>query len=117
MWIKKEGRVIEVAYTEAEFLATSLPGKGWVITTVPILSEPSVFIPNLSPWQARKVLRARNILSTVESVVTTLDDDAKDGWEYATYIERSNPLVEYVCTSVGMTSLEIDEMFIEGSKL
>lgn len=76
-----------------------------------------VYIPTLSPWQTRKVLRRHNLLATVEAIVATLDADGQDGWEYATYVERTNPLVEYVCTQASMTSEQIDAMFIEGSEL
>jgi len=74
-----------------------------------------VIIPTLSMRQARLALLKDNLLSTVDSAITT--DEQRIWWDYSTTVERSNPLVIQVLTALGKTSEEIDQMFIGASEL
>ena len=74
-----------------------------------------VIIPTLSMRQARLALLKDNLLSTVDSAITT--DEQRIWWDYSTTVERSNPLVIQVLTALGKTSEEIDQMFIGASQL
>jgi hypothetical protein len=74
-----------------------------------------VIIPNISMRQARLALLKDNLLSTVDSAITT--DEKRIWWDYSTTVERSNPLVIEVLTALGKTSEEIDTMFIGAAEL
>ena len=76
---------------------------------------PPVVIPDISMRQARLALLKDNLLSTVDSAITT--DEQRIWWDYSTTVERSNPLVIEVLTALGKTSEEIDQMFINASIL
>ena len=76
---------------------------------------PPVVIPDISMRQARLALLKDNLLSTVDSAITT--DEQRIWWDYSTTVERSNPLVIEVLTALGKTSEEIDQMFIGASQL
>lgn len=100
-----------LALAPAEEKATL--GIYWTEPEPPPPPEP----PTLTPWQVRKILRRENLLDTVLALVATLDADGKDGWEYATYFEYTNPLVQYVMTSAGKTQEQIKQLFFEGALL
>lgn len=76
---------------------------------------PHAVIPMITMRQARLVLLAHALLDKVESVITT--SEARIWWEYSTIVERNHPLVDSVLTALGKTSEDIDQMFIEASKL
>jgi hypothetical protein len=54
-------------------------------------------------------------LDAVSAAIT--DDRARVYWEYAPYIERSNPLVDAIGGSLGLSSDQIDQAFREASLL
>lgn len=54
----------------------------------------------------------------LESVSSAIPDGrARVYWEYAPYIERSNPLVNQIGSAIGMSPEMIDSAFIEASYL
>ena len=65
--------------------------------------------------QARLALLKDNLLSTVDSAITT--DEQRIWWDYSTTVERSNPLVIQVLTALGKSASDIDKMFINASIL
>ena len=54
-------------------------------------------------------------LDAVSAAIT--DERARVYWEYAPYIERSNPLVDAIGGSLGMAGEQIDQAFREASLL
>lgn len=76
-----------------------------------------VIIPDLTPRQVRLVLTAYGLRSAVEAAVLAADQNTKDTWEFSTMIERSNPLLIAMAISLGITSAQLDQLFIAGSKL
>ena len=74
-----------------------------------------VVIPTLSMRQARLALLKDNLLSTVDSAITT--DEQRIWWDYSTTVERSNPLVVQVLTALGKSASDIDKIFINASSL
>ena len=67
--------------------------------------------------QARLQLAKTNLLDQVETLVETIGAEAKINWEFASYIQIDNPLIEAVKTSLELTDEEIQTMFNEASKL
>ena len=67
--------------------------------------------------QARLELLKRELLDDVEAVITAADREAQIQWEYASVVERSNPVIAIVQQQQGMTDAQIDDLFREAAKL
>ena len=67
--------------------------------------------------QARLELLKRALLDDVEAVITAAGREAQIQWEYASAVERSNPVIAIVQQQQGMTDAEIDDLFREAAKL
>jgi hypothetical protein len=84
--------------------------------------EPTV-PENVSARQIRLWLIDNNIsLTSVENAINGIVDEKLREktlveWEYAPYIERNHPLIEALANSLGLTSEQIDQGFIEASIL
>lgn len=56
-----------------------------------------------------------------QDVVTFIENSENDTikieWEYASFIERSNPLVTILAQQLELTEKDIDNLFVEASKL
>ena len=66
--------------------------------------------------QARLELLKRALLDDVEAVITAAGREAQIQWEYASVVERSNPVIAIV-RQQGMTDAQIDDLFREAAKL
>ena len=71
---------------------------------------------SITPLQAKLQLLKLGLLDEVETLVTG-DRTAQLYWEYASIIERDNAVLLSMANSLGLTSEQVDEMFIEASKL
>lgn len=67
--------------------------------------------------QARLLLLQKGLLSTVENMISQRDEASRITWEYATIFERDNPLLTQLSEDLGLTEEEIDEFFIEASRI
>lgn len=67
--------------------------------------------------QARLELLKRALLDDVEAVITAAGREAQIQWEYASVVERSNPVIAIVQQQQGMTDAQIDDLFREAAKL
>lgn len=67
--------------------------------------------------QARLELLKRELLDDVEAVITAAGREAQIQWEYASVVERSNPVIAIVQQQQGMTDAQIDDLFREAAKL
>jgi hypothetical protein len=72
---------------------------------------------SITPRQIRLQLSAIGMRQAVEDYVAASSLDIKDWWEFSTYIERTSPLVIDAATQLGMTSEQLDQFFIDASKL
>jgi hypothetical protein len=78
---------------------------------------------NVSARQIRLWLIDNNIsLTSVETAINGIVDEKLREktlveWEYAPYIERNHPLIEALASSLGLTSEQIDQGFIQASVL
>lgn len=77
---------------------------------------PKVVPQSITPLQAKLQLLKLGLLDEVEALVTG-DRIAQLYWEYASVIERDNAVLLLMANSLGLTSEQVDEMFIEASKL
>lgn len=82
-------------------------------------AEVVVEIPQaLTPRQIRMQLTKEGLRQQVEDTVANSNDYAlKDWWEYSLDYKRDNPILIDMAAQLGLTDEQLDEMFIEASKL
>ena len=71
---------------------------------------------SITPLQAKLQLFELGLLDEVDTMVA-LDKKVQLYWEYALTIERSNDILLSMAAQLGLTEEQLDEMFIEASKL
>lgn len=71
----------------------------------------------VTPWQIRKALNQTGKRVAVTSAMSQADQDTQDGWEHASQFERLNPLVVSLGADLGMTDIELDDLFILAATL
>jgi hypothetical protein len=59
---------------------------------------------------------------TIESQIDSIVDEterliARNYWEYSEVFERNHPILLQLVAALGLTSEQLDQMFIAGSKL
>lgn len=85
------------------------------------IPEPATVISKvyqpLTKWQVRKVLNAAGLREQVEAAIAGGSQDFKDAWECAGHYERDNALLNGMAQSLGMTSSQLDDLFILGATL
>lgn len=68
------------------------------------------YVPyNVTRRQARKALKNAGLLDAVEAAIT--DPDDRLDWDQAITVERNNPLIAAMATSLGLTDEQIDDLF------
>ena len=82
-------------------------------------AEFKVSVPTvITMRQARLVLLNANLLDTVETAIANgTDETMKIEWEYAADVRRDWESLMAMATALGMTELQLDNLFIEGAKL
>lgn len=79
----------------------------------------SPLVPGTIPlWAARTVLQQGNLLDAATTAVNQSTDLAlKNVWEYGNFINRNSPAIQSLATALGLTSAQVDEMFIAANNL
>lgn len=67
--------------------------------------------------QARLALLKAGLLDDVEAAIAAAGREAQLEWEYASVVERSNPVIAIVQQQQGVTDAQIDDLFREAAKL
>ena len=70
----------------------------------------------ITPLQAKLQLNAMGLLDEVEDMVAA-DRSVQLYWEYALEIRREHPTLMAMATQLGLTSEQLDDMFIAASVL
>lgn len=98
------GEVVELPLTQEELAERN--------------SQVITIIPNaVSPRQIRMALTRADLRVPIEQIVQSGDQDLKDWYEYSTIFERNNPQVEAMATALGLTSQQVDDLWILASSL
>ncbi len=97
----ESGIVVTKAEQEAKYLADK--AKALVPKTI-------------TPRQARLVLLGAGLLDDIEALLAT-DKTMQIWWEYSLEVDRDNAHIVTAGTALGLTELQLDEMFIAASKL
>jgi hypothetical protein len=83
-----------------------------------LVQTQSVVVPAVvSPRQARLALHQANLLDEVETVIAAADKGTQLAWEYAIEFRRNDALVNGLGQQIGLTSGQIDQLFITASTL
>lgn len=72
---------------------------------------------SVTPRQVRLLLLNQNLLSQVETMIAQQDEATQITWKYALEFRRDDPLLNAMAQNLGLSSAEIDQFFIEASKL
>jgi len=87
------------------------------------LEQQSVPPPgSVSMRQARLALLEENLLDAVETAILAISDPsqqkaAKIEWEYAMSVDRDSPFTQQLAYGLGLSSEQLDRLFIKASKL
>lgn len=101
--------VLELFETEAEKTAAiAADAEAKRIASIPV---------SVSPRQIRQALTAAGLRTQIETAVAASDQDTKDWWEFATTFERAHPMVIGMATELGITTTELDDLFILAASL
>lgn len=71
----------------------------------------------ISARQARLALLAAGLLAQVEATVSTADAATQIAWEYATEIQRDDPLVASMAGALGLDAATLDQLFFAAAEL
>jgi len=112
--------------------------KGWVETPQPqydpttqnciwqdcqwVINQIVIPIPQIIPnWSLRAQLQIIGLFDDVQSMIDNLTGTEKivavQQWEYGNQVERNHPLVIQIGTELGLTSQQIDQIFIDANNL
>lgn len=81
------------------------------------LPQAPVVPVEISPRQIRQALTAAGLRNSVEMAVAAADQDTKDWWEFATTFERAHPRVIGMAQSLGVTPVEMDNLWVLAGSL
>lgn len=65
----------------------------------------------VTPRQARLALYVFGLLEKVEAAVAAEGGTTKIAWDYATQIDRTDPLVTALSSALGITDEQLDDLF------
>ena len=88
-----------------------------------LLSKQPELIPqSVTMRQARLALLRANLLDSVEASILAISDTvqqkaAKIEWEYAQTVDRDSSFTQQLAAGLGLTSVQLDALFLEASKL
>lgn len=80
-------------------------------------SPPQTEIKVVTPRQARLALFQAGLLPSVEASVEQAGGETKITWEYATEVNRDDPLIQSIGQSLGLTEQQIDDLFTQAATL
>lgn len=70
----------------------------------------------ITPRQARLALHRAGLLDEVAAMLA-VDKEMEIWWEYSLDIQRNHEMVIALGTQLGLTEVQLDQLFIDGSKL
>lgn len=85
-----------------------------------VIPEPGpIQVPTqITPRQIRQQLTAIGLRQTAEDLISSSSDyNLKDWWEYSQDFQRSHPILKEMGEKLGMNEDDMDNFFIEASKL
>jgi hypothetical protein len=120
------GRVTNIIESDSDFAASigaidasgAAIGDSWDGETFTAPPTPPKTIPqSVTMRQASIQLELDGLLDDVEAIVAVLPRVYQIEWQRASMVTRDNPLVEMVRQQQGMTSEQIDALFVAAAAL
>lgn len=74
-------------------------------------NSPRVIPDKVTPRQIRLALNMLNLRSTIENAIKNSSQDIKDTWDFATEIDREDPLLKQFQIQLNLTDDMIDSLF------
>lgn len=92
---------------------------GAVVESYNVQDVLPVIVPPLqvTPRQARLALLAAGLLSQVEAAVNAAGGATQITWNYATVIDRRDPMIASIATGLNLTAKQVDDLFAAASAL
>lgn len=74
-------------------------------------------VPELTAFQAHMVLSNNGLLPLIEAFMDdpTTPDKIKIAWRKLNTYRRDNPLILFVADQIGLTEIQLDQLFAEGA--
>ena len=116
---------VEVNQIEAGMVAAQgNEGIGWLYDgqefSLPPPPTPSV-PTEVTMRQARLALLENGLLANVQPAINSLPEPDKTKaqieWDYSNALQRSNPFVDVLGAALGLSSQDLDDLFIQASAL
>jgi hypothetical protein len=113
------------AQAEADAVLINFNGASWDVyepgDTLPPAPPESDVPPEVTMRQARLALNAIGKLASVDSAIAAMADPAKTQaqieWEYSSTVQRTKPLVLQLGAALGLSSADLDQLFITAAEL
>jgi hypothetical protein len=84
---------------------------------VPVPPQAPSVPQTVSPRQARLALIQSGLYNQVNTTINTSDQTTQVWWEFASTIDRQNPILIQVATQIGLQAYQIDALFILAATL
>ena len=97
------------------YAETTLPANDPAV--VAFLNPPPPPVTSVTPRQARLALLGAGLLDQVNTLLNTAGGVDLITWEYASVINRSDPMITNLAASLGLTSAQIDALFTGAATL
>ena len=111
--VTKEDGTVMYQYEQLRFTP---PASDEAIDKAVAKRKDELKVKTITPLQAKLQLHRVGLLDEVEAMVAS-DVEVKLFWEYALEIKRDHPTLSAMATALGLSDAQLDEMFIEASKL
>lgn len=103
----------------------SLPNQQEIIDKISLFDEswePAIVPEIVTPRQFKTAVVMSGIqLSQIDQVINSMQEPDKSiayiAWEYALEFERTHPLISQIGNSIGLTSKDLDDIFILANSL
>lgn len=116
-WSDEDGPIPEdciSTHVPQGFIRARWDGAQWVEGGTP----PAPRIPeSVSARQARLALEDAGLLTAIETAFHGKAKKARIEWEYAAEIRRDSPLVASMAVELGLTSEQLDQLFLAADAL
>lgn len=107
LWLRSKSKIVSIS-TNGEVLAED-----------PVVAP--VIPKSITPRQGLLILSRLGLLDEVKTAIANMEgqsgDEARIEWEYATSWERSWPLLVSVASGLGLTTEQIDDIFIQAAQI
>jgi hypothetical protein len=78
----------------------------------PVVPAVAAVPASVTPLQMRRALRRAGLHDLMAEYVATLGEEAHEAWEYATVIDRADPLLAAAAQALGKGAADLDALFI-----